>query len=272
MTQPQYVNAVLILLTVFLFFNAIYLLVLVEYIYARIYNKPFFVHFNFFFQKLNEEQRIIINENFEFYRNLSSKRKKYFEHRVLHFIKSYSFYGRESLQITEEMKLLIAGTAIMLTFGMRNIRFKVFDKIILFPDVYFSEQNQSYHKGEFNPKLKALVFSWKHFKDGLGVTNDNLNLGLHEFSHTLHFQIVKAKTVSGIIYTKNFKRLKQELVKKELKDKLLQTDYFRSYAFTNEVEFVAVVLENFFETPQVFKDEFPQLYGHVKRMINYSES
>lgn len=272
MTPEQDVRTALILGSVFLIFTLIYLLVTSEYVYGKIFHKPFFVHFYVFPKKLNEDQQLIINDNFQFYRNLSSKRKKYFQHRVVHFIETYDFYGREKLEITEEMKILIASTSTMLTFGMRNPRYKVFDKIILYPDIYFSEQNETYHKGEFNPKLKALVFSWKHFKNGLEVSNDNLNLGLHEFSHTLHFQSIKAKTISANIYVKNFQKLKMQLVDDELKEKIIYSQYFRRYAFTNEVEFIAVILENFFETPEVFKSEFPELYIHVKRMINYRES
>jgi Mlc titration factor MtfA (ptsG expression regulator) len=37
------------------------------------------------------------------------------------------------------------------------------------------------------------------------------------------------------------------------------------------VEFLAVILEHFFETPQVFKKEFPVLYGNVSDMINFKE-
>lgn len=272
MVYEHDVKIALILGIIFLLFNSIYILRKLEYLYAKMFHKPFFVHFYCFPKKLNKEQQGIISETFDFYRKLTPKRKKYFEHRVARFIMKYSFHGREELQITEEMKIVVAGTATMLTFGMRHIHFKVFDKIILFPDVYFSEQNNTFHKGEFNPKLKALVFSWKHFKEGLVVSNDNLNLGLHEFSHTLHFQSVKVKTVSGTIYLNNFRKLKQELINEKVKEKIINSAYFRTYAFTNEVEFIAVVLENFFETPEVFKEEFPQLYVHVKRMINYRAS
>ncbi|WP_136668516.1 zinc-dependent peptidase [Flavobacterium sp. H122] len=272
MTPEQDLRTALILGSVFLLFALVHLLITSEFIYGKFFHKPFFVHFYVFPKTLTDAQQLIIHNNFQFYRSLSQKRKKYFEYRVAHFIRTYNFYGRENLEITDEMKVLIAGTSTMLTFGMRNPRYKVFDKIILYPDIYFSEQNETYHKGEFNPKLKALVFSWKHFKDGLEVSNDNLNLGLHEFSHTLHFQSVKTKTISANIYVENFQKLKRQLADDNLKEKIIHSHYFRRYAFTNEVEFIAVILENFFETPEVFKREFPELYLHVKRMINYRES
>jgi MtfA peptidase len=274
MQQEETVSIWILILFISILFLVVFVYAynILEYLYAQFFFKPFYIHFYPFPKKLDSNQKNIINQNFSFYRRLSLTRKKYFEHRVAHFVRSYDFYGREKLEITEEMKILIASTSTMLTFGMRNHSYKVFNKIILYPDVYFSDQNETYHKGEFNPKLKALVFSWKHFKDGLTVSNDNLNLGLHEFSHTLHFQSIKAKTISASIYVENFQKLKRLLVDDDLKEKILHSEYFRRYAFTNEVEFIAVILENFFETPEVFKKEFPELYIHVKRMINYRES
>ena len=125
------------------------------------------------------QQLQILNNQFEFYQKLDSKNKRYFEHRVATFIDKYPFYGKEGLIITDEMKVLIAATAIMLTFGMRNYLFNVIDKVIVFPDIYYSSMNDNYHKGEFNPLMSAIVFSWKHFLEGYEISNDNLNLGLH---------------------------------------------------------------------------------------------
>jgi Mlc titration factor MtfA (ptsG expression regulator) len=56
--------------------------------------------------------------------------------------------------------VLIAATFVMLTFGMRHYLIDVFDKIIIYPQPYFSTIKE-YHKGEFNPGMKLLVFSWK---------------------------------------------------------------------------------------------------------------
>ena len=53
--------------------------------------------------------------------------------------------------------------------------------------------------------------------------------------------------------------------------RLNESDYIRIYAYTNEFEFIAVILEHFFETPVQFKREFPELYEKVRSMINFSE-
>ena len=120
--------------------------------------------------------------------------------------------------------------------------------------------------------LKAIVFSWKHFMEGYEISNDNLNLGLHEFSHVLHFEGLKKNDTSATIFAVTYNEIIEQVKYPPNYKKLLESDYFRIYAYTNEFEFIAVILEHFFETPSQFKSEFPQLFEKVKVMINFTEA
>lgn len=260
---------VFIIVVAFFFLGAF--LMILEDTYSTVFNKPFYIHFYPFPKKLPPSQKLILSQQFEFYKKLSPKRKQYFEHRVASFIEKYSFYGKDNLVVSEEMKVLIGATSAMLTFGMRTYLYTVFDKVILYPDIYLSQTTKLYHKGEFNPSVKALVFSWKHFQEGYELVNDNLNLGLHEFSHILHYESLKSIDVSAIIYRNNYEQLLKEVKQPSNRERLINSDYIRNYAFTNEFEFMAVILEHFFETPNDFKHLFPKLYQNVKTMINYKE-
>lgn len=251
------------------FFRVLYLFL--ETIFGSIFHKPFYVHCYLFPKKLIANQIQILNQKFDFYKKLPPKRKRYFEHRVAVFLQKYPFHGREGLIVTDEMKVLIAATSTMLTFGMQKYLYTVFNAIVLYPDVYYSQSNEEYHKGEFNARLKTLVFSWKHFQEGYELSNDNLNLGLHEFSHTLHFQSLKSSDISSSIYHTHYKKLLADISHPPNRERLVNSHYFRDYAYSNQFEFIAVVLENFFETPKTFQQHFPELYLNVKRMINYNE-
>src|SRR5690606_16405624 len=166
---------------------------------------------------------------------------------------------------------LISATAVMLTFGMRNYLFSVIDKIIIYPDIYYSSFSDDYHKGEFNPMMQAIVFSWKHFLEGYEISNDNLNLGLHEFGHVLHYQGLKNSDTSATIFAVTYDEIMEQVKYPANLKRLSDSNYFRIYAYTNEFEFIAVLLEHFFETPTQFQSEFPQLFEKVKVMINFSE-
>lgn len=246
--------------------------VVIEPFYAFLFRKPIYVHYYPFAKKLKLNQVQILHSQFDFYKRLTLNQKNYFEHRVATFIKKYPFIGKEGILVTDEMKVLIAATAVMLTFGMRNYLFTVINKIVIYPDIYYSNINKNFHKGEFNPRMKAIVFSWKHFLEGYQISNDNLNLGLHEFGHVLHYQGLKSTDTSATIFTVTYEEIMKEVNYPANYSKLTQSSYFRNYAYKNEFEFIAVILEHFFETPDQFKKEFPHLYDKVKIMINFTEN
>ncbi|WNH10922.1 zinc-dependent peptidase [Thalassobellus suaedae] len=179
--------------------------------------------------------------------------------------------SREGAIITEEQQVLISATAVMLTFGFRDFYIGLISKIVIYPEAFYSQTNDAYHKGEFNPKLKALVISWKDFQEGYRINNDNLNLGIHEFTHAIHLNSIKERDVSSIIFKDSFKELSILLNSMNgLKERLIKSEYFRGYAYTNQFEFLAVVIENFIETPQDFRSEFPLIYSKIKQMLNFS--
>lgn len=239
----------------------------IEPTYLLLFNKPLFLFWYPILKRLDEKDKTFLRREFPFYTQLSDKKKSYFEHRVYCFIYHYNFEGKE-IAITREMKLLIAGTYVMLTFGMRRYLVELFENIIIYPTTYFSTINQDYHKGEYNPRMKAVVFSWEDFLSGHQL-KDNINLGLHEFTHVLHFYSRRSSDPSAIIFYDEFTEIEKYLDDAVLRAEIQQKEYFRVYAYTNKFEFLAVILEHFFETPEVFEREFPELFSHVKTMINY---
>ncbi len=250
-----------------------YLFKLIEMAYVMKYKKPFYNHLYLFKRKLNDSQKSILINNFSFYNNLNQSNKIFFEHRVASFIKDKYFLGREGLEVTEEMKVLISATAVMLTFGFRDFYIGLLSKIVIYPEAFYSRINDDYHKGEFNPKMKTLVLSWKDFKEGYDIENDNLNLGIHEFTHAIHLNSMKERDISSSIFNDTFKELSKKLSKNEsLRNTLINSDYFRKYAYTNQFEFLAVAIESFIETPKEFKGEFPEIYTLIKQMLNFNVS
>jgi Mlc titration factor MtfA (ptsG expression regulator) len=245
---------------------------IIEPVYILTFNKPLYVHFYLFPKELPFNEKDVLEKHFKFYSDLSERRKKFFRHRIKTFIETYQFVGREGLEVTEEMKVKIASTAIMLTFGIREYLSDLFKVIVIYPDV-FQSANGEYHKGEFNPRVKAVVFSWKDFQQGICFDSDNLNLGLHEFAHVMHINAVGIKRLGSnfSIYSDMFTKIKEYVAEASNREKIINAQYLRAYAFTNQHEFIAVALEYFFESPQEFRKRLPELYEMIKQMINFRE-
>ncbi|MDO6758578.1 zinc-dependent peptidase [Tamlana sp. 2_MG-2023] len=239
--------------------------------YVLRYMKPWYTHFYVFRKTLNKNQKQVLKTSFPFYNKLDKKRQGYFEHRVACFIDDKNFIGRNGFVITDQVEVLISATAVMLTFGFRDFYIGIISKIIIYPEAYYSNINKAFHKGEFNPRLNTLVLCWKDFKKGIDIEDDNLNLGIHEFAHAIHINSIKERDISSTIFSDSFKEL-TELLQNEpvLRANLIESHYFRKYAFTNQFEFLAVILETFIETPSEFKSKFPEVYSKTKQMLNFN--
>ena len=268
MDSTEFIAAFLALIFVVLSILLVVKLI-AEPLHVLIFKKPLYVHYYPFPKKISEAQKTILRREFYFYNRLSKKRKQYFEHRISTFLNRYQFIGNGISVDDEEVKTIVAGTYVMLSFGMRQYLTSTFDKIIIYPSIYYSTVNEQYHKGEFNPNLKAIVFSWNDFLAGHQITNNNINLGLHEFTHALHFGAKKKQYSSDVIFIDEFNAILQYLEDAAFRQKMLNDNYFRDYAFQNQFEFLAVLLEHFFETPEEFNRIYPELFLHVKRMINF---
>ena len=249
-----------------------FLFMVVDEIWIAVFGRPLYTHLYLFPKTVSAQEEEILNKRIVFYNKLEEKNKKYFRHRMASFKNNCEFVCKEDFQLNTEAQVIISATYVMLTFGMRKYLFDVFDKIIIYPDVYYSTINEQYHQGEFNPRMKAVVFSWKHFYEGFSIDNNNLILGLHEFTHAIHYKSMKNQDASSLSFKKHFNNLIKVISQPEYKQRLINSTYFRIYAYTNHFEFISVIIEHYFETPDQFKKEFPELFANVSLMLNHKPS
>lgn len=244
-----------------------------ESAYMLRFKKPPIVHLYPFPKKLAPYAVYVLDDEFRFYRELDARHQLYFQHRLHRFLRRYTFAAREGLDITDEMKLKVAATWVMLTFGLRKYLTDMFEVIVLYPDVYTSAVSDNYHYAEYNPGAKAVVFSWKHFEAGLDFKANNVNLGLHEFAHVVHTGSKRQGFgAAGALYVDTFEKIMAYANEPDNMKQIVSANYFRHYAFKNPHEFIAVVLEYYFETPEEFREKLPELYTMVGTLINYRQA
>ena len=110
--------------------------------YGNTYYKPFFRYY-FTYKKLSSRQQGLLEKDVAFYKKLSTKQKKQFQHRMATFISEKKFIGREGLEVTERMQVLIAAVGCMLSFGRRNYRYSLVKFILVYPKEFYSVSFQS---------------------------------------------------------------------------------------------------------------------------------
>lgn len=263
-------TAMALVAVIVMFFKTMVTAIL-EPAFVFVFNRPLYVHVYPIKKRLTDAHRAQLRRDCAFYGRLTPQRKAWFDHRVARFIARYGFEGRDGLSVTDDMKVAVASAHVMLTFGMRNYLPPIIKGIILYPDIYYSPFTGTENKGEFNPQAGIIVFSWRHFEEGSKMGNDNLHVGIHEFSHLMHVYGSRRNDTSSVIFSDMYREILDGLRQPGAMERVQASGYFRDYAFTNEYEFLAVILEHFFETPDEFRQQFPLLYKKVAKMINYRE-
>jgi Mlc titration factor MtfA (ptsG expression regulator) len=207
----------------------------------------------------------ILASRFPYYKNLSSPGKAKFILRVKEFIESKDIEGRNGLEITRTIEVLVAASAIQLTFGLNNYLLSHFKKIIIYPDKFYSQLSKSNNVGEVNMG-GAIVLSWKAFEEGISNQNDSYNVALHEMAHALNLTGIMGKDVDPL-FSAYFDKWYVH-ARKLLKKLPQENGFFRKYASKNIQEFFAVGVEHFFEQPQEFQKTYPEFYRQFTFLLN----
>ena len=215
-----------------------------------------------------QKHRDILQKYFTWYTKLSPSEQDRFAKRVTQFIYSKRFIPRDVPEVTIEAKVLIAASAVQLTFGLPEVYLEHFNTILVYPNDYYSSITKRFHRGEVNPRFGIIVLSWQSFIDGYINPTDSLNVGLHEMAHALRLE--------NIIRDEEYHFFDEELMDKfdEYARKACDVmsheehPFLRPYACTNAHEFFSVAVENFFERAQGFKQALPELYAILSKLLN----
>ncbi len=209
---------------------------------------------------------LILAEKFPYYKKLSLSQQTRFRKRLHQFTESKKFVPRQNFEITDEVRVMISACAIQLTFGLDYFMLHYFEYILVYPDVYQNPHTKNYHKGETN-LAGFMCFSWRDIMIGISREHDNFNLGLHEFAHALRFNSFKGDE-NDYFFEGYFPKAIATGQNEFHKLKVGKRSIFRKYGGTNVNEFFSVIVEHWFESPEQFNKELPDLYRHVCILLN----
>lgn len=227
---------------------------LYEELRFRFYYRPIFHHF--------------LNHKYPYYSALPKKLKNKFLRLVKDHYEYFDFIERDKMELKRAMKPIIASAASQLVLFLPNTSLTFFERIIVYPDFYNSKITHKRHKGEVNPGLKTIVFSWRGIAEGLNRKDDGLNLLLHEFAHALwlehklmghEYEVISSHWINEF---ENYAHQEMPRLKED------NEHFFRKYAFESMEEFFAVAVENFFERSSKFKTSQPELYSILVQIFN----
>lgn len=221
----------------------------------------------FIIRNLKPEYKDILEGSFYYYHTLNDKNKRLFEKRLQKFMDSKNFLAAGELDyVTPQMKTLISASAIQLTFGLPGVYFRHFRDIHVHPDYYFSEGMQQFNAGEVH-KSGLIMLSWRDFVEGYVHPDNGRNLGLHEMAHALRLENMIKNEEYGYFDWDDIQTINKYTVEESNKIRAGEETIFRPYAAVHYQEFFAVLIEVFFEQPQLLYDYHPHLYWVTSRLL-----
>lgn len=229
-------------------------------------------------QSFPAEWRQVLERNVPLYNHLPLPLKEQL-HGLIHiFLAEKNIEGAAGLEVTDEIRVTIAGQACILLLNRETEYYPRLYSIVVYPHSYevdkplfFSGRQHieatETRLGESWP-TGAVVLAWDHVRQGAADVHDGHNLVFHEFAHQLDQENASADGIPNLGRSSRYIAWAR-VVGREYEDlqqhvKTGMASLLDQYGATNEAEFFAVATECFFERPAQMKAQYPELYEELK--------
>jgi Mlc titration factor MtfA (ptsG expression regulator) len=236
-------------------------------------------------QPFPEDWRVILESRFVQYLELDDDERQRLEQMVQVFVAEKRFEGLGGLELTDEVRVLIAAQACMLILGLSHDLYRKVDSILVYPSTVVRPEplfgDRRAH-GELEPDEMPLlgeahlggpvILVWDAVTHGAVHPDDGLNVVYHEFAHKLDMLDGAADGVPPLSSRAQYKTW-AEVCQREYNFLVRRTDrglesFLDDYGATHPAEFFAVATEFFFEKSQEMKRRRPALYDVLKGFYN----
>lgn len=200
---------------------------------------------------------------------------------VVVFLDEKHWEGCGGLELTDEIRVTVAGTACLLLLGRDHELMRDVESILIYPSaVLLPDAGQGTLDGrprvieDTTPVLGAahrggpVVLAWDAVLHGSRNARDGRNLVIHEMAHKIDFLDGQADGTPPLAGRAELERWVKACAQafQEVRDGA--DPVLREYAGTNEAEFFAVASEVFFERPKQLAREHPELYRVLAELYN----
>jgi Mlc titration factor MtfA (ptsG expression regulator) len=196
------------------------------------------------------------------------------------FLAEKHFEGVGGLELTDEIRVTIAGQACLLLLHRDTDYYPDLVSILVYPSGYTAneerhigggiwEEGGEDRLGHTGRRLGALVLAWDAVRRGAAAPSDGENLVLHEFAHQLDFENQSSDGTPALerhgdylawarVMSAEFNALRNAASAGE-------PTLLDDYGATNPAEFFAVITEVFFERPRALRKMHPELFAQLQR-------
>ena len=220
----------------------------------------------------------ILVRNMPLYRRLPEDLRSELHEHIHLFLHDKRFYGFDGLEVTDEIRLTIAGHACLLLLNRNCLGYANFSSVYVYPSTFIGEHRtsdgvleqvgqqarlgESWHRG-------PIILAWDAVLHGAHDINDGHNVVLHEFAHKLDDadgQVDGLPILHQHSHYVSWARVMQREFEQLQRNAAngIET-VMNHYGATNPAEFFAVLTETFYEKPRQLKHHHPDLYAEMKK-------
>ena len=209
------------------------------------------------------------------YGGMDAVQRTRLERLVRRFLHEKTFVGCAGLQITDEMRVTIAGQACQLLLGTKGERvYPTLHSVLVYPGAFLVPRRQVDEAGVVSEERQDLlgeswgdgrvILSWDHVRRSDNEEPPSHNVVLHEFAHQLDSE---SGSTNGAPYLGSAERYRSwsEVLSRDFAA-LRHDAWFGQqgvldhYGATNPAEFFAVATEAFFEQPHRLAERHGALF------------
>lgn len=213
-----------------------------------------------------------VQENVKLYQFLPPHLQKELKGYINLFVAEKHFEGAGGLEVTDEMRVTVAGLACLLLLNRKTRNYPKLTTVVMYPTAFFNGPNTDEVRLGESWQDGAVVLAWDHVTSSSYEVDSGRNLVIHEFAHRLDqvdgagdgvpdLQTESQYSAWAHVMSEEFERLQKRV------DKGYKT-LIRPYGATNSAEFFSCITETFFEKPVALKRKHPEIYEQLKGFYN----
>ena len=213
-----------------------------------------------------------LDEFVPFFSELTGEVRDKFLTLVKLFVWEKHWIGQGGLEMTDEIKVVIAATAARLVLHLDLSYYDRLTEILVYPSHYHHPDSAGGVVFGEAHTWGTVVLSWDAVTHGLDNPNDGHDTATHEFAQVLDQadgSFDGTPDLRQFAHYAPWARVMNEHFEALQKRRKRQRKVLRMYGAQNEAEFFAVATESFFEKPRQMKRHTPELYTELVRFYGF---
>jgi MtfA peptidase len=219
-----------------------------------------------------EDYRDTLNVYVSFYANLDEEGKKRFEDKFEKFLLATKVTGANA-NIEDLDRVLIGAAAVIPVYYINDWEYVNLREVLVYPGNFNTEFEQEGNERMISGMVgtghlqNVMILSKWELRQGFINSQSNRNTSLHEFIHLVDKMDGTLDGVPELLLERKYIAQWKQLIEQTMLDVRNSVSDIDAYAATSPVECFAVICEYFFEQPESFQANHPELNTLLQRIF-----